>query len=79
MFASKKIFEDLEKAADEEMMSDLERPRGKAKIFGGISKEAKQYRQKIIDFIEMYTPEGNMAVYGKWASSLKVKEKYIYN
>ena len=72
MFASRKIFEDLEKAADEEMLSDLERPRGKAKIFGGISKEAKLYRQKIIDFIEMYTPEGNMAVYGKWNSSLKV-------
>ena len=72
MFASKKIFEDLEKAADEEMWSDQDRPRGKAKIFGGISKEAKQYRQKILDFIEMYTPEGNMAVYGKWTNSLKV-------
>ena len=49
-----------------------DRPKGKARIFGGISKEAKQYRQKILDFIEMYTPEGNMAVYGDWAHALKV-------
>ena len=54
------------------MLNDQDRPKGKARIFGGISKEAKQYRQKILDFIEMYTPEGNMALYGDWAGSLKV-------
>ena len=72
MFASRKIFEDLEKAGDKEMMDDQDRPKGKARIFGGISKEAKQYRQKILDFIEMYTPEGNMAVYGDWKAALKI-------
>ena len=72
MFATRKIFEDLEKAGDEEMLNDQDRPKGKARIFGGISKEAKQYRQKILDFIEMYTPEGNMALYGDWKSSLKI-------
>jgi len=72
MFATRKIFEDLEKAADDELFNDQDRPKGKARIFGGISKEAKQYRQKLADFREMYTPEGNMAVYGDWKKSLKV-------
>ena len=72
MFATRKIFEDLEKAADEEMLNDQDRPKGKARIFGGVSKEARQYRQKILDFIEMYTPEGNMALYGDWKSALKI-------
>ena len=72
MFATRKIFEDLEKAADEEMLNDQDRPRGKARIFGGISKEARQYRQKVLDFREMYTPEGNMAVYGDWQTALRV-------
>jgi hypothetical protein len=57
--ANKKIFEDLEKQADEEMLKDSERSKGKAKIFGGgKSQKAKQYRQKILDFREMYLPEG---------------------
>lgn len=60
---------DLEKASDEALLNDQDRPKGKARIFGGISKEARQYRQKILDFIEMYTPEGNMAVYGDWAAA----------
>jgi hypothetical protein len=72
MFATRKIFEDLEKAADEEMMNDQDRPKGKARIFGGISREARQYRQKLVDFKEMYTPEGNMAIYGNWKASLKL-------
>ena len=72
MFAQRKIFEDLEKAADEELLNDQDRPKGKARIFGGISKEAKQYRQKLADFKEMYTPEGNMALYGDWKNCLKV-------
>jgi len=72
MFASRKIFQDLEKAADEELLNDQDRPKGKARIFGGISKEAKQYRQKLADFREMYTPAGNMALYGDWKKSLKV-------
>ena len=72
MFATRKIFEDLEKAADEELLNDQDRPKGKAKIFGGISKEAKQYRQKLADFKEMYTPAGNMALYGDWKKSLKI-------
>merc|ERR1719431_221900 len=72
MFATRKIFEDLEKAADEELLNDQDRPKGKARIFGGISKEAKQYRQKLADFREMYTPAGNMALYGDWKKSLKV-------
>ena len=72
MFASRKIFEDLEKAADEELLNDQDRPKGKARIFGGISKEAKQYRQKLADFREMYTPEGNMSMYGDWKNALRV-------
>ena len=72
MFATRKIFEDLEKAADEELMNDQDRPKGKVRIFGGVSREAKQYRQKLADFREMYTPEGNMALYGDWSKSLKV-------
>ena len=72
MFATRKIFEDLEKAADEELMNDQDRPKGKARIFGGISREAKQYRQKLADFKEMYTPEGNMTLYGNWKKSLKI-------
>merc|ERR1711953_1453931 len=72
MFAQRRIFEDLEKAADEELLNDQDRPKGKARIFGGISKEAKQYRQKLADFKEMYTPEGNMALYGDWKNCLKV-------
>ena len=56
MFASRKIFEDLEKAADEELLNDQDRPKGKARIFGGISKEAKQYRQKIADFRLKHNP-----------------------
>merc|ERR1719431_1144623 len=72
MFATRKIFEDLEKAADEELLNDQDRPKGKARLFGGISKEAKQYRQKLADFKEMYTPEGNMALYGDWKNCLKV-------
>ena len=72
MFATRKIFEDLEKAADEELLNDQDRPKGKARIFGGISKEAKQYRQKLADFREMYTPQGNMALYGDWKNALKI-------
>ena len=72
MFASRKIFEDLEKAADEELLNDQDRPKGKARIFGGISKEAKQYRQKLADFREMYTPQGNMALYGDWKNAMKI-------
>lgn len=72
MFATRKIFEDLEKAADEELMNDQDRPKGKARIFGGISKEARQYRQKLADFKEMYLPGGNMALYGNWKKSLKI-------
>ena len=63
------LLKDLEKASDEALLNDQDRPKGKARIFGGISKEARQYRQKILDFIEMYTPEGNMAVYGDWAAA----------
>ena len=72
MFATRKIFEDLEKAADEELINDQDRPKGKGKIFGGIAAKAKQYRQKLADFREMYTPEGNMSLYGDWKKSLKL-------
>ena len=72
MFATRKIFEDLEKKSDEELLNDQDRPKGKARIFGGISKEAKQYRQKLADFREMYTPDGNMAMYGDWKNALKI-------
>ena len=72
MFATRKIFEDLERKSDEELLNDQDRPKGKARIFGGISKEAKQYRQKLLDFREMYTPDGNMALYGDWKNALKV-------
>ena len=63
--ANKKIFEDLERQADEELQKDLDRPKGNARIFGaGKSKEAKEYRQKLLDFMEMYLPKGNMTIYG---------------
>ena len=43
--ANKKIFEDLERQADEDMLKDSERIKGKGRIFGGRkSLEAKQYR-----------------------------------
>ena len=49
--ANKKIFEDLERQADEELQKDLDRPKGQARIFGGNkSKEAKEFRQKLADF-----------------------------
>ena len=49
--ANKKIFEDLERQADEELQKDLDRPKGQARIFGGNkSKEAKEFRQKVADF-----------------------------
>ena len=70
--ANKKIFEDLERQADEELQKDLDRPKGEARIFGGAkSKEAKEYRQKLAQFRQMYLPEGNMAIYGpKWNQCL---------
>ena len=43
--ANKKIFEDLERQADEDMLKDSERIKGTTKIFGGgKSQKAKQYR-----------------------------------
>ena len=43
--ANKKIFEDLERQADEDMLKDSERIKGKGRIFGaGRSQKAKQYR-----------------------------------
>ena len=43
--ANKKIFEDLERQADEDMLKDSERIKGKSRIFGtGKSQKAKQYR-----------------------------------
>ena len=70
--ANKKIFEDLERQADEDLQKDMERPKGNGRIFGaGKSKEAKEYRQKLLDFLEMYLPKGNMAVYGSdWRDCL---------
>ena len=63
--ANKKIFEDLERQADEELQKDLDRPKGEARVFGGKqSKEAKEYRQKLAQFRQVYLPSGNMAVYG---------------
>ena len=72
--ANKKIFEDLEKQAEEEFIKDSERVKGKIRIFGGgKSQKAKQYRQKLADFREMFLPESNMALYGEdWASRLNV-------
>ena len=58
--ANKKIFEDLERQADEELQKDIDRPKGSGRMFGaGKSKEAKEYRQKLLDFMEMYLPKGN--------------------
>ena len=43
--ANKKIFEDLERQADEDMLKDSERIKGKGRIFGGAKSQlAKQYR-----------------------------------
>ncbi len=71
--ANKKIFEDLERQADEELQKDLDRPKGEARIFGGVkSKEAKEYRQKLAQFRQIYLPSGNMAVYGpNWSHCLQ--------
>ena len=44
---NKKIFEDLEKKAEDEMIRDSEKIKGKARVFGGgKSKKAKDYRQR---------------------------------
>ena len=44
---NKKIFEDLEKKAEDEMIRDSEKIKGKARVFGGAkSKKAKDYRQR---------------------------------
>ena len=71
--ANKKIFEDLERQADEELQKDLDRPKGQARIFGGSrSKEAKEFRGKISDFREIYLPQRNMAIYGaNWPQTLQ--------
>ena len=48
--ANKKIFEDLERQADEDMMKDSERIKGKTRIFGGgRSQKAKQYRYLLLN------------------------------
>ena len=45
--ANKKIFEDLEKKAEDEMLRDTEKIKGKTRVFGGgKSKKAKEYRQR---------------------------------
>ncbi len=63
--ANKKIFEDLERQADEELQKDLDRPKGQSRIFGGKkSKEAKEFRQKLTDFRDVYLPASNMSNYG---------------
>ena len=49
--ANKKIFEDLERQADEDMLKDSERIKGKGRIFGaGRSQKAKQYRLELHTF-----------------------------
>lgn len=70
--ANKKIFEDLERQADEELQKDLDRPKGQGRIFGaGKSKEAKEYRLKLAGFKDMFLAKGNMASFGtNWAQSL---------
>lgn len=71
--ANKKIFEDLERQADEELQKDLDRPKGQARVFSANkSKEAKEFRQKLADFKEMYLPKSNMGVYGPhWVKCLQ--------
>ena len=65
--ANKKIFEDLERQADEELQKDIDRPKGSGRMFGaGKSKEAKEYRQKLLDFMEMYLPKGNFSYFFPW-------------
>ena len=48
-------------------------PKGQARIFGGNkSKEAKEFRQKIADFREIYLPKSNMGGYGlNWDKCLQ--------
>ena len=77
ILVNKKIFEDLERQADEELQKDLDRPKGEARIFGGAkSKEAKEYRQKLAQFRQIYLPSGNMAVYGpNWNNCLQKLEE----
>ena len=51
--ANKKIFEDLEKKGDEEMLKDMERPAGKARVYKNKkrSKAAQKYREQIGSFL----------------------------
>ena len=43
--ANKKIFKDLERRADEDMLQDSDRSKGSSMTFGGVkSQKAKQYR-----------------------------------
>ena len=60
--ANKKIFEDLERQADEDMLKDSERIKGKSKLFGGgKSQKAKQYRYVLLDhFGNTYLLEFNI-------------------
>lgn len=58
--ANAKIFEELERQADEELSKDTERPAGNRAKFIGTAKtrEARQYREKLATFREIYLPEG---------------------
>jgi len=59
--ANAKIFEELERQADEELSKDVERPVGNRAKFIGTAKtrEARNYREKLASFREIYLPEGN--------------------
>ena len=38
---------------------------------GRRSKEARAYRDRMEDFVDTYTPEGNMRSYGDWKNAVK--------
>ena len=52
---------------------DEERPEGAAGKWGRgrRSKEARAYRDRMEDFVDTYTPEGNMRSYGDWKNAVK--------
>ncbi|TRY61200.1 hypothetical protein TCAL_03203 [Tigriopus californicus] len=74
--ANKKIFEDLERQADEQMQRDLEISAardggGKAETQRKRIREAKKYRKALQEFKDKNLPQGNMTHYEDWETALK--------
>ena len=71
---NKKVFENLERRAEEEMQREIDQSSKQGnKVSGGSkrSKEAQQYRQKVDKFRQKYLSENNMSAYGDCGKALK--------